>query len=100
MSNASKPKNVSQTAYKRNSEVSNVGQATPVEASNDPKDPVRNQIASFYIQSFVLIVVVTIIITTLMCYDVDSQKDLLLAISGILSGPLGFIIGYYFKTNN
>ncbi|MDD3647694.1 MAG: hypothetical protein PHS44_04310 [Candidatus Dojkabacteria bacterium] len=29
--------------------------------------------------------------------QVKNITDLLLAISGILSGPLGFIIGYYFK---
>lgn len=31
--------------------------------------------------------------------ELDGYKDLLLAVSGILSGPLGFIIGYYFKSN-
>jgi hypothetical protein len=31
------------------------------------------------------------------CYSVTDIKDILLAESGILSGPLGFIIGFYFK---
>ena len=29
--------------------------------------------------------------------QVADVKDMLVAISGVLSGPLGFIIGYYFR---
>ena len=32
-------------------------------------------------------------------YTPDDYKDLLVAVSGILSGPLGFIVGYYFKAS-
>ena len=31
--------------------------------------------------------------------QVADVKDMLVAISGVLSGPLGFIIGYYFKAS-
>lgn len=32
-------------------------------------------------------------------FSVDEYKDMLVTVSGILSGPLGFIVGYYFKAS-
>jgi hypothetical protein len=32
-------------------------------------------------------------------FSVDDYKDMLVTVSGILSGPLGFIVGYYFKAS-
>jgi hypothetical protein len=65
-----------------------------------PKDAARNTIASIYVYSFLGIVGVYILIGLWKDYDVSRIKDGLLAISGVLSGPLGFIIGYYFKANS
>lgn len=31
--------------------------------------------------------------------QLDNTKEILLTISGILSGPLGFVVGYYFRSS-
>jgi len=64
-----------------------------------PTDVARNQIASRYVYSFLGIIAFYVVVGLWNKYDTDQLKDGLLAISGVLSGPLGFIIGYYFKTN-
>jgi len=70
---------------------------TAQSASGSPKDEARKVIAKRYITSFLLIVSGTLAFMLWRCYTIADIKDILLAESGILSGPLGFIIGFYFK---
>lgn len=51
----------------------------------------------FVIGLFAIIIIVTIFGYVSDKDQVQNITDLVLAISGVLSGPLGFIIGYYFK---
>lgn len=57
----------------------------------------QSQIGIVYVYGFLGIIAFVLLFTLWNCYKVVDIKDLLLAISGVLSGPLGFIIGYYFK---
>lgn len=61
------------------------------------RETVRSKIGMFYIKAFVYIIAAALFASLICCYTITETKDLLLAISGILSGPLGFIIGFYFK---
>lgn len=72
--------------------VSNVDQSpTPSKVST------QSRIGLYYVSGFLIIIAGVVLITLFRCYPVVDIKDLLLALSGILSGPLGFIIGFYFK---
>ena len=69
---------------------------------NSPKENTRSKIANTYIWGFFIVIGISLIIC---CFDcakgrVKEYSDLLITISGILSGPLGFIIGYYFKSGD
>lgn len=67
-------------------------------ATGGPKDKTRKIIATIYVCAFLGIVIITLLIMLLVgCYTINDIKDVLLTESGILSGPLGFIIGFYFK---
>lgn len=62
------------------------------------RETTRSQIAKFYVFAFFATIGVTFVIGLLMCFEVKDYRDMLITVSGILSGPLGFIIGYYFKS--
>lgn len=66
----------------------------------EKREGTRSSIALFYVIGYLLIITIIIIIAAWKNFTVNDNKDMLLAISGILSGPLGFIIGYYFKASN
>ena len=59
----------------------------------------RKWIAYIYVFAYLIIIFVGLIVG-LIKFNVIETKDILLAISGVLSGPLGFIIGYYFKASS
>ena len=63
------------------------------------REGTRSWIALTYVIGYLMIVAAVLIIGVTVRFDLSGYKDLLLAVSGILSGPLGFIIGYYFKSN-
>ena len=64
---------------------------------DDGKESTRSVIAIHYIYGFFIIIAITFIIGYNKDFTIDMYCDFLITISGILSGPLGFIIGYYFK---
>lgn len=68
--------------------------------SADKKTPedARRWLAYIYVSGFLGIVVLVLILSFINGFVTNDVKDLLLTTSGILSGPLGFIIGYYFKS--
>lgn len=65
----------------------------------DKREGTRSYIAMIYVVGYLLVVILVLAIGVYTKFELSGYKDLLLAVSGILSGPLGFIIGYYFKSN-
>ena len=80
-----------------------------IEASNDvgksddspekARETTRSEIAKFYVYAFFAILIITFVVGLLKSFKVEDYRDMLITVSGILSGPLGFIIGYYFKAS-
>jgi len=66
----------------------------------EKREGTRSQIALYYVVGFLLLIGSALLLFSLRDLTVNDLRDLLLALSGILSGPLGFIIGYYFKSES
>lgn len=87
-------------------ELEPIASAVPAEDSSQNLDLVsvkredtRGRLALAFIAGFFVILVIGMLIAALNEGDkVDSTKEILLTISGILSGPLGFVVGYYFRS--
>lgn len=75
------------------------GLLTSKEQRAGKRESVRSQIALYYIIGFLLIIALGLTIGWCRNFEIKDYKDMMIAISGILSGPLGFIIGFYFKDN-
>ena len=67
--------------------------------NSDPKENTRSKIAQIYVWAFFVVIGIVFVIGLCKQFDVDSYKDMLVTVSGVLSGPLGFIVGYYFKAS-
>lgn len=66
----------------------------------EKREDTRSKIALYYVCGFLAIIAFALGIGLFYKgLTVNDTRDLLLGISGILSGPLGFIIGYYFKSH-
>ena len=63
------------------------------------REDARYKIALYYVCGFILIFFYAMTIAFITKMEPSELTDLLVSISGILSGPLGFIIGYYFKSS-
>jgi hypothetical protein len=79
--------------------------APPLEISSavkraEKREDTRSKIALYYVLGFLGIVCICFIVAGIEKFDVNDTRDLLVSVSGILSGPLGFIIGYYFKSHS
>ncbi|OGE79246.1 MAG: hypothetical protein A2751_04620 [Candidatus Doudnabacteria bacterium RIFCSPHIGHO2_01_FULL_46_14] len=70
----------------------------------EQRERIRGRFALYYIVGFMIIVVVALLISFFLLYrgkmEFENVTNMLVTISGILSGPLGFIIGYYFKAES
>ncbi len=64
---------------------------------SEHREHTRSKIALYYVLGYLFIIIMVIWLGLWTKFTVTDYKDMLLAISGILSGPLGFIIGFYFK---
>lgn len=69
-------------------------------SQSDPKESTRSRIAQIYVFAFFLVIGIVFLIGYDKPFSVDEYKDMLVTVSGILSGPLGFIVGYYFKASS
>lgn len=74
--------------------------ATDKYSQSDPKESTRSLIAQIYVCAFFVVIGVVFLIGWNKSFAVDDYKDMLVTVSGILSGPLGFIVGYYFKASS
>ena len=63
------------------------------------RETTRSEIAKFYVHAFFGVLFLTFVVGLIKCFEVEDYRDMLVTVSGILSGPLGFIIGYYFKAS-
>jgi hypothetical protein len=72
---------------------------TTIGSSGHARESTRSYIAVGYLVAFFGIIVFAFIIGLCNNFKVADYKDILLAVSGVLSGPLGFIIGFYFKVS-
>lgn len=68
-------------------------------SSDTRKESTRTYIAQLYVWAFFIVIGAVFIIGVIRCFTVDEYKDMLITVSGVLSGPLGFIVGYYFKAS-
>jgi len=75
------------------------GQLITKEQRKGKRESVRSQIALNFILGFFLIIFMAMCIGWYFSFTTNQFKDMLVTISGILGGPLGFIIGFYFKGN-
>lgn len=66
---------------------------------SDPKENTRSKIATLYVWCFFAVILLVFITCCCKDFGVDDYKDLILTVSGVLTGPLGFIVGYYFKAS-
>ena len=67
-------------------------------SADEKRERNRGTLAMVFIILFFCVIFVTFAIGyTTENFDVQNYKDLLTTVSSILSGPLGFIIGFYFK---
>jgi hypothetical protein len=73
------------------------GQLVTKEQRKGKRENVRSQIALNFILGFFLIIFMAMCVGWYFAFTTEQFKDMLVAISGILGGPLGFIIGFYFK---
>ena len=69
-------------------------------SQSDPKESTRSRIAQIYVIAFFIVIGIVFMIGYNKPFSVDDYKDMLVTVSGILSGPLGFIVGYYFKASS
>ena len=61
------------------------------------RENVRSYIALIFVIAFFIVIGIGFLIGYNKSFEVKDYSDMLIAISGVLSGPLGFIIGFYFK---
>lgn len=77
-----------------------LAELTPFEQSAidraEKQEDTRSRIALIFIWAYLGIIVILIVLSTFSSLTGDSVKDYLLAIGS----PLGFIVGYYFKSAN
>lgn len=70
-----------------------------VKADSDRKENTRSTIATIYVWGYFCVIGTVFILGLFTHFEVKDYKDMLVTVSGILSGPLGFIVGYYFKAS-
>lgn len=64
------------------------------------REGVRGHFAIIFLVGFLVLLIIGMVLGFLMDGNqLDNTREIILTISGILSGPLGFVIGYYFKSS-
>lgn len=93
-----KPKNITSEEVSK-LERKDVGRAedSDQKKEKEKREITRSWIGTIYVCGYLLIIMSGLIIGCRKNFSIFDYKDILLTISAVLSGPLGFIIGYYFK---
>lgn len=64
----------------------------------EKREGARSIFAIIFLIGYLIILTIAMILGFMTDGDnVSNMKDLILAVSGILSAPMGFVVGYYFK---
>lgn len=96
-----KPNKNSQTESRADIDISStegVGEISKIaQNSEEKREDTRSYIAIAYIVAYFFIILTVIAIAAYKNFTIEEYKDILLAISGVTSGPLGIMIGFYFK---
>lgn len=71
---------------------------TAISVDRKTPEDARRWLSYIYVTGFLGIVILVLVLSYSRGFVTQDVKDLLVTTSGILSGPLGFIIGYYFKS--
>lgn len=69
-------------------------------SESDPKEPTRGKMASVFILGFFMVVILCFVYAAWMQATITELKDIVVAVIGAMSGLVGFVIGYYFKSKN
>ena len=64
----------------------------------EKREVTRSTFALIFLVGFIILLSLGMVLGFLMEGDqLNNTQEILLTISGILSGPLGFVVGYYFR---
>ncbi len=71
------------------------------QSTDGMREDTRSKIALTYVWGFLIIITIGLIggggLIIFKIIEIEDMKDILITLSGVLSGQFGFIIGYYFK---
>ena len=99
-SNGIEPEDIDDVEAPNNEDNHEEKPSTDKYSQSDPKESTRSLIAQIYVFAFFIVIGIVFLIGWYKSFSVDDYKDMLVTVSGILSGPLGFIVGYYFKASS
>jgi len=71
-----------------------------LEGEDSKRETTRSTLSRNFVWGYFISIFIVLWISYQKNFEVSGYKDMLLAVSGVLSGPLGFIIGYYFKSES
>lgn len=74
--------------------VSNAADGTP-----EKKEHTRSKMAILFVLGFFAILFLCVVYAIMVGAGLDDLKDTLVGVIGALSGILGFIVGYYYKSS-
>lgn len=75
-------------------------EAKTLEGAEGKRESTRRGLSLLFIIGYFSFLFAVLLISYQKNFDVTGYKDMMLAVSGVLSSPLSFIIGYYFKSEN
>ena len=63
------------------------------------KEDIRGRIATLFLIGFFIVLISVVVVAGISDGNkIGNLKELLITVSGILAAPLGFVIGYYFRS--
>lgn len=79
-------------------QIPEVASSSPIIRLKEKREGARSIFALIFLVGFILMISFSMVLGFLAEGDkVENIKEITLTISGILSGPMGFVVGYYFR---
>ena len=88
------PKGYDSNHFSGQENVSNAADGTP-----EKKEHTRSKMAILFVLGFFAILFLCFVYAIMIGAGLDDLKDTLVGVIGALSGILGFIVGYYYKSS-